>query len=528
MNMLVVDDEKIILNGIINPENWKDVELDNIYSAAGANEAMDIIKSNSVDIVITDITMPGKTGLELCEEISRLYPDIYLIILSGYDYFEYAQKALTLGVREYLLKPATIEKIVEAVNRAISVKAEATKEKKRIREMEELFTGKMDLLRENWILSLLKKGAPHAEELKHSMELYDIRLPSEGFSLAVIEVGDLSQSTMWQKNDIFLVQFALLNIITELLQNYDIENVIACDMYNNIVVLYSSENNGCEDEWLTELERVTGDALEIKINTAVKRHCSFEKLRTAWCDIIERLRHGDEIKIDASSDNALLHNTWLQSRKLEEAIIQSVFDGKTEETADYIDSLFEYFVKINDFIYLRSVCMGLFFVLSQRVPPDDEGILADSLQRRDFVLKMRNADNEQKLKDYVLQFFTEAAQMIKAERDEHSRDAVKTAKKYIDANLDKDISLKHVASMVYMNSNYFSNLFKRKTGISFSEYVSERKISRAKELLADRGVRILDIATQLGFKDQRYFSSFFKNHTGLTPTQYREENINNG
>ncbi|MBO5008556.1 MAG: response regulator [Clostridia bacterium] len=528
MNMLVVDDEKIILNGIINPVNWKDVALDKIYSATGADEAMDIIKQNSVDIVITDITMPGKTGLELCEEISRLYPDIYLIILSGYDYFEYAQKALTIGVREYLLKPATIEKIVEAVNRAIHVKNETIREKKRIREMEEFFTGKLDLLRENWILSLLKKGAPGTEELERSMELYDITLPTEGFSLAVIEVGDLSQSTMWQENDIFLVQFALLNIITELLQNYGIENIMACDMYNNIIVLYSSANHGLEDEWLAELENVTDDALEININYKVKKQCSFEKLRSEWSDIIDRLRHDGEIKIDISADNTLLNNTWMQSRKLEEAIIQSVFDGKTEETADYIDSLFEYFAKINDFIYLRSVCMGLFFVLSQRVPADDDGILADSLQRRDFVLKMRNADSRQKLKEYVTHFFTEAAQMIKTEKDEHSRDVVKTAKKYITANLDKDISLKQVASMVYMNSNYFSNLFKRKTGISFSDYVSERKISRAKELLTDRAVRILDIATQLGFKDQRYFSSFFKNHTGLTPTQYREENINNG
>ena len=173
MKLLIVDDEKYIRNSLKNGFDWNSLGFDDVLDASRSTDAIDIISSNNVDIVITDIRMPKLSGIDLIREISRLSPDTKIIIISGYDKFEYAQQALKYGVMDYLLKPAPIEEVVSAVKRAIgSISFEMPEKYK-------------EIIRHNFLMDLIFDKIDDTDAVLTRMKENDLGFLNEPFWLAV-------------------------------------------------------------------------------------------------------------------------------------------------------------------------------------------------------------------------------------------------------------------------------------------------------------------------------------------------------
>ena len=524
MNLLIVDDERIILNGVSNPNNWKSLEIDNIYTADNAFDAFKIVETEKVDIVISDITMPEKNGLELCEDINKKYPDIYLIILSGYDYFEYAQKAMQIGVNEYLLKPATIEKIKDSVSKAILYIKSETEKKKHMSEIENVFEDNIVHLREKWIKTRIQNGKISKDEAIKNINLYNINLDVDNNQMAVISIKDFDNNKTWGKNDIFLVRFALLNIISEILDAHKIKFVADYDMNYNLVVIY--EPSKCElTDWTGEVLEIVAKNIDINLEIGQSKNCSFTDLKSAYIKACEGMFSKELYNENSTEKDPSIQNMWRVSYKIEDDILKSVNSGDIAMIYENINTLFKNFQDVEDITYLKGICIGIVFVVIQRMFPGNNSNAENDEKRRNILSEIKNTKTYEDLKNIVFDYFCDLSQDKNDENKTFAKDVIAVAKRYTDEHIGEDVSLQTVASMVYMNPNYFSNLFKKKTGISFSEYVIEKKTELAKEWLKDESVLIYDVAERLGFNDQRYFSSFFKKRTGMTPTQYREEHM---
>lgn len=173
MKLLIVDDEKYICSSLKNGFDWQSMGFDEVLDAAKVSDALNLISNNVVDVIITDIKMPKLSGIDLIKEMSQLSPKTKIIIISGYDKFEYAQVALKYGVIDYLLKPAPIEDVVLAVQKAInSLSTNMPKQYK-------------DVLRKDFLLNLIFGRIKSSEEMRRGIEEHELNVLKSDFFIAV-------------------------------------------------------------------------------------------------------------------------------------------------------------------------------------------------------------------------------------------------------------------------------------------------------------------------------------------------------
>ena len=162
MKLLIVDDEKYIRSSLKSGYDWYSLGFDEVFEAAKVVEALGIINNNTIEVIITDIKMPKLSGIDLIKKISLTSPDSKIIVISGYDYFEYAQIALKYGVVDYLLKPARIEDVVEAVKKAIDMVSQKLPEKYK------------NVLRKDFLCNLIFRRITDSEQIRHGVDEYEL------------------------------------------------------------------------------------------------------------------------------------------------------------------------------------------------------------------------------------------------------------------------------------------------------------------------------------------------------------------
>lgn len=214
MKLLIVDDEKYIRNSLKNGFDWNSLGFNDVFDAAKATDAIEIISKNNIDIVITDIRMPKLSGIDLIREISRISPNTKIIIISGYDKFEYAQQALKYGVMDYLLKPAPIEEVVSAVKRAIgSISVEMPEKYK-------------EIIRHKFLIDLLFDRIDNTDDVLFRMKENKLDFLNEPFWIVVFSEKKLTLNSK------------KLNELTERIRNFfkEEKTLIFDDNRDHIVV----------------------------------------------------------------------------------------------------------------------------------------------------------------------------------------------------------------------------------------------------------------------------------------------------
>ncbi|MDE7015393.1 MAG: response regulator, partial [Kineothrix sp.] len=218
--ILFVDDEALIREAVSDNVNWEQYGYELAGSCENGKEALEFIEKNPVDVVLTDICMPYLDGMELSEKLSENYPSVKIIILSGYDDFDYAKKAIRYGVKEYLLKPITAEEMGEAL---LSLKAEMDKEKKaerKVWELESAYRKGQELLYSDTLLHLIR-GSKADEESCKELEKIGLNLDSAVYRVAIVELDIYARSGKLdekRKRESALMAFVLHNISQEMVQ----------------------------------------------------------------------------------------------------------------------------------------------------------------------------------------------------------------------------------------------------------------------------------------------------------------------
>ena len=534
LKVFLVEDEVVMRNGIKNNIPWEQEGFEFVGEASDGELAYPLIKREKPDILITDIRMPFMDGLELSRLVKKELPQIKIIILSGYNEFDYAKTAISIGVTDYLLKPISSAKLLEAVKKVGDM---IEKEQDNVRLMER-YEKEMEenILQEKhklWgalasnrlsTIELLEKGQRLGMDFTASAYMvFLFKLMQEGdatgcsdeLNRASEKVNSLSET--WKKvlsfdrspeGWAFLIKG---ESEAEVLENFAETKK---ELLNLVAVYPKVEYFG----GLGSIVQRIGDIQNSYKEAARAFSSRFFLDANQIADSAEMvsLHNEEDGKIDVSK---------MLSKKREHELVEKFFkNGTVEEVDSFLDELFQSIGEQNckSLLYRQYVVMDLFFCAT-----DFLGNLEISTEElpeecRDINQIVEKAGNAQSLRHQIGILFSETMIL----RDGHSKKKysklLEDAKAFIDENYrHDDMSLNMVAAQVNISPSYFSTIFSSEMGQTFVEYLTHVRLEKAKELLMCSNMRTAEIGYEVGYKDSHYFSYIFKKVVGCSPKEYR-------
>lgn len=524
LKIIIVDDEPLYRKYLINSVEWEKYGFQVCCEAKNGIDALEKIHEYKPDIGLVDINMPFMDGLELTKKIREESLDVAVILVTGYNEFEYARKAIKFGVVDYILKPFDNEELMTPL-----LKVREAIEKKKIRRMEH--REEVDFIKDRLLNMLVSNEFTLSNEnMVKRLSKLGITVSSFLFRVVVVEIDNLYQK--WNKsNEIVLWQFAVENILNEI-TNSSNRNIIFYGTEGRIVSLIQYEN---EEEWKIfqpeEYERVCKVVEEFfgfTITMGVGRPVnSFKEVRNSYKDAVAALQNklvvGKLRVIDYSNIETTGMNVGFYSSSINEKLFLGLKTGEKDMIRKELDNIFKYIRENSLSIdYTRTVFAGLISLcLSYVVEMEKniEDIFGDKFMPYSEINHIGTLDE---IQQWLFLIYEKVIDYMDTNKLTKSKILVKKVKDYIDANLqDTELDLTNISGAFYMNSSYIRKIFKNEMGITISDYITNARMQKAKELLTGNDdIAISKIAEITGYSDACYFSKSFKKYMGMSPSQY--------
>ena len=542
LKTFLVEDEVVIREMIKKMIPWEQYGFELAGEAADGEMALPLILKCKPDLLITDIKMPFMDGLTLCRLVKKEIPDIRIVILSGYDDFNYAKQAISIGVEDYLLKPITknafIERLEEIHNRYEHEKTQ--------REYYEKFRLEMQEYEKNAsrdFFETLVRADSNLAELYRRADKLNLDIVAEAYNILIF-TPDTSEGNYnsydgcsdWEAE------------VQDKINNYFLNHPVAI-LFRHQVFSYAILVKGQKDT----IEKNTEECVK-----AIQDIMDRTEGRTDWfiavgksADRLSMLGHSYRTAVRANSfrylyDGHILDYQSLETRKenpsdsyredsvqlrnvninaLNPAILQKFLSsGLAEEVEDFIRDYFNAIGQepMGSLVFRNYVVLNVrFSVLSflKKLGCDDSEI---SGQETDNIVEETGKSIETAVA-YCGKMLKKAIVLRDENAGNQNRSVLKLAVDFIDHNyMDEEISLNKAAHVANVSANHFSALFSQNMGQTFTEYLTGLRMSKAKELLRCTAMRSNEIAGEVGYKDAHYFSYLFKKTQGMTPSEYRK------
>lgn len=548
-NLILVDDEEDVREGLLEEIAWKEYGFQVIDKAENGREAMELIERHIPDVVVTDIHMPFMNGLDLAEWIRKHYPNTKIIILTGFDEFVYAQKAIKMQIDEYVLKPFSSKELVDILLKVKHKLDEEASEKDNLDNLMQHYRKSLPLLRGMFLSSLVSKRVPIAEiqEKSHSYELdliansymvSIIRVDYNHSELQVIEQPKVlsAPESMKDTKDRQLQLFAVLNITNEICQKYQIGEVF---LHNDDVVLFLMDQEEATDKTAGRLFEVLEEVrqnvekylkLTVTLGAGTITH-SVEGVHHSYNEALQALDYrlilGNNRVIwiydVETSHDPLLYEPLHYDELKQQALIRSIKVETAQEVGDSVAGLFADLemtqLTVKDcHVYVLEILTSLMKVAKEfRLELDD--IFGSNEYPFAEITKFNNL-NEVKL--WITGICIKLMNHISKGRQSNYNQLVEDAKAFIAVHYhESDISINKVCKHLHISTGYFSSIFKKEVKMTFVNYLMQLRMDAAKDLLRSSDMKSFEIAEKVGFIDPNYFSFCFRKRLGISPKEYR-------
>lgn len=511
--VLIVDDEINILEGIAKIVDWESCKTILQHKASNGQEAFEIIQKDPPDIVITDIKMPLMNGIKLIEKVHPLFPNIQFIVLSGYDEFEFAKTAMNYGVKHYLLKPSNENKIQDALCQIVEDISVKREKDNFLEEIDAQLKQMLPIAREQLLREFITNRRYGHREWEYYQELFNLPSISESFNMIVLSLDD------WKGYEhVFALKEIVINELKK--ESFTIFSTILSER----VILLIPEN---EKMNVLKKFKVVKEKYEsfyhLTFTTAVSGSGKFfdvHKLYRQALDCLSQKFYLGKGSVITSQD---IYNSDYQFEEFQfdhEDLLLAVRNGNTEETIRYLEDFFE---GIRDKKYDRSVihshCLELFMLLIRQTKKE---VMSKMFSNVTQFQEFRTLDE---IKDFIMAVSMEITKENYHAKKQTQHALINKVEAYVMANLEEtSLSISKIANdVLYMNSDYLGKIFKKETGEKFSVYLMRMRMQRAIELIQQsEEIMMQEVAEKVGFgNNPRYFSQVFKKYTGYTPTEYK-------
>ncbi|MGN8753006.1 response regulator [Blautia sp. HCP3S3_C4] len=533
--ILLVDDEILVRDAIRENIDWGKLDCELIGDCENGKQAVEFVKTHEVDIVLTDILMPYMDGMELSHFLHDNYPDILIVIFSGFGEFEYAKKAIQYNVSEYMLKPVTAMELTKVIE---NMKEKLDSRKKEQRKMESLTQVSQDYHKNANVirskaLDCLVKCTREVQVSLDELERMGITFQAASYRVAVFDIdtySEMYQMDMDKQQESALMAFVLFNVGDEIVVR-EKAGVVYQEGNNRVCIIFAGNRT---KEFSESIHRICHEiqkkvkeviGLETSIGIGSWVRSPYELIysyRLAAKAIDYRYLLGGNLLFDMEekkTDNSIFLINDLET--LTEAI-KSGDRRLMEETLGQIETEIKSALVEKSYacIYLQQVIRAIGNTC-QSLSEEPEKIIA----QREALLK---AVTEQRMFSQAAALVEKYAQEVFDELQELNSSSGQRqgmlAMDYIQKNyMDPGLSLNSICSYLNISTSYFSTIFKEMTGETFIEVLTRVRMEKAKELLENTTMKNYEIAEKVGFSDPHYFGISFKKITGKTPTEYARE-----
>lgn len=533
--ILLVDDEILVRDAIKENIDWKSLDCELVGDYENGKQASEFVKEHPVDIVLTDILMPYMDGMELSKFLHDNYPDVVIVIFSGFGEFEYAKKAIQYGVSEYLLKPVTAMELTGVINKMKEKVDQLRREKNKMNKLtenSEKYRKNVQVIRSKNMEALVNCTTDVSKSIQRLAEM-GIDISAISYRVALFDIdlySGMYELDTEKQQESALMAFVLYNISDEIVTRE--EAGFAYQEGNNRVGILFQEKwsrNFTEKtrEICREIQEKTKEVMGFDVSMGIGK----------WVKKPEELVQSHNMAQDTLQYRYLLGGNLLIDMEEKHPVQEISIDEPLSVLKEALktgqeDLVFQTLVSIEDLIrnalmQKSRACMYLQQVI-RTMDNACEDVSADMEQIREGRDELIREITDQK-------FFGEACEVVarhtkrvisilSAMNTSSSERQARLAIDYIQKNyMVPDLSLNSICSYLNISTSYFSTIFKEETGETFTEVLIRTRMEKAKELLENTTMKNYEIAEKVGFSDPHYFGISFKKMTGYTPTEYARE-----
>ncbi|SET50127.1 response regulator [Paenibacillus sp. NFR01] len=540
--LLLVEDEEDVREGIAQQIDWARHGFEIVDQAENGREAAEMIDRLQPDVVVTDIQMPFMNGLQLSEWIRSRHPNTKIIILTGYDEFEYAQKAIKLHIDEYILKPFSSQELVDVLLKVRGAIEAEIAEKENVFVLSEHYRKSLPVLREQFLSSLVSRRLRPVEIAAKSRE-YGIDLSGSLFQSSVIGIDHIRTGeetllagsapvSLRDTGDLNLQLFAVLNIAEEICLKHGFGKVF---IHRDDVVLLSQTAEKDESaiavktlEVLEEIRQNVRHFLKLTVTAGAGAVCpSPSHLSSSFADALQALDYrlilGNDRVIWIEDVESRSGQTLVFDELTQQSLIRTLKLGTLPELKTVVDELFGGLdaghVSAQDYqIFLLEIVTSIL-----RVAKESGSEAADFIGTGMSALsEIYRFNNMGEAKAWIIEICGRLMDTIASERQSSYRVLIEDAKEYIRSHYEEaDISIGKVCQHLHISTGYFSSIFKKEMKMTFVSYLLQIRLEAAKELLRSTELKAFEIAEKIGFSDPNYFSFCFRKKYGQSPKEYK-------
>ena len=524
IKLLIADDEPIVIESIqfIIDKFIDDVVV--VGAASSGREAIEKALYLKPDVILMDIRMPGINGIEAIRQIKQTNQDIYFVIVTAHEYFEYAKDAVNLGVHEYLIKPLNKNKLIDTLKELTQVIANKRQAIQREVLLKERINMIIPHMEGQFIYSQLFNGRV-IKDLDFYEDIFNINIKYGYVLMAIVEEleGEVKEEHL--KNSIHKQKFyevfsqELKSMTACLIGPPLLDRLVSYIPANADMDVYEIRNNSIAIA--TKLVDRINKRVNIDFKIGLGKSHNIENFSKS-CDEAymaasvgetEIVTHFEDIQLNRKKDPTYPLNN-------EKILNQRILRGDIDGALEVFEEIFRW-LTINykeDIDKIKTKLIELLIVVRRTIPYDMEEIDITDEVYLTYLFKVKDTNE---LKISFINYFMSMVNNFQKYREKELSGLITEALIYINNNFHKDISLDGVAKEINMSYHYFSKFFKDSVGKNFIDYLTDLRVEKSKDLLKDSSMSIKSICYNVGYSDPNYFSKIFKKSTGITPTEYR-------
>lgn len=542
--LLLVEDEEDVREGLAEEIDWESHGFQVVDTAENGKEAAEMFERQIPDVVVTDIQMPFMDGLELAAWIKERYRATKIIILTGFDEFEYARKAIKLQIDEYVLKPFSSQELVEVLLKVRQQMDEEKAEKENAHVLMEHYRKSIPVLRGLFLSQLVTRSMP-GEEIREKCESYGVDLEGRSFMASVLRVDYVLHEKEGNENgsagtalslkyseDRYLQLFAVLNIAEEIIGRI---NGFRVFIHSEDCVLLTALPEPDQDlasrKTLAVLEEIRMNVykfLKLTITAGAGTVCAqpeelHQSYRKAMQALDYRLILGNGKVIWIADVETKQNETLIFDDLKERSFVRCIKVGTPDELDGLLDNLFGSVqtgpLSVQDCqVYVMEILACLMKV-AKEFGVELEQLFGAGSHPFAEIYKYNHIGD---VKRWVAGIGHKLMALIAQGRQNGYNRLVEHAKEYIRLHYhESDLSISKVCSHLHISTGYFSSIFKKEAKTTFVHYLMHIRMEAAKEALRSTDMKTFEIAEAVGFSDPNYFSFCFRKKFGMSPKEYR-------
>jgi two-component system, response regulator YesN len=526
LKVMIVDDEPSNIQGLVRYIKWQELGYETPVAMESGEEALKVLGESIFEVLISDVSMPGMNGIELVAKAKMLHPQIQVLMISGYNEFEFVQEAIHVGAQAYVLKPLKLDEVSSRLTAFRITLDKMRRVVEQTSELEKKLSISLKHVKERFVSDLIGEVAQTDEMLSSWNSLMELPRNIQGLRVMIIGLDHFLSSGKDAKERVLLGSCFRKTVdvgLSDLKQIY-----LAQLATDEIVALHL---NPIPEE-LVRVERqllFIQKMMHEQYGSTITIGCS--RTGSQWNEVPLLYKEVKFIMAQARliEDGQIVRHDNLDSIEFKDFRLHEEFmpnvvkimeSSDAKAVGDYMNQIFELLLSQEpvSFSYVQAFGMSFLSELVRNLKWTDgsDGEMNILMWRR-----LLDCSSTGKIIELLIEFVDRYMLIDKKEHINQQHNLIRKVARFIEEGIQENWTVKQLAEQFNLNASYLSVLFKKEMGTTISDFVQETRIHLAKKLLQDPNIKVYEVADQVGIQTSAYFTYLFKKMVGCTPQEYR-------